>query len=443
MQDILSPAAEPQHARFHRQTILPPPEKTPQWGGADAKDAAAPRGWRGVAAAQEDWGELNTGKGAPALFVLDAGGWTVTKLAGLPEDHSCGQPVWTPDGAGLVFVAWPHAPLNFPATKRRLGIVFCYNRPCSLFHAPYAPPPAASKDAEPDAGAADAAAEAAPAEDLTGGQLLSAFAPVFSPEGGRLVFLSQDAAARSGVHSGTVSLHSLGWPSSEGGPAAKTVVPVIARPASPGSFPGLYAGGFPEAAFLSERVVLVNSQWYSQGVALAVDLETGAVAPVTPLGAEHGSWTVQGVCNGVIAAVASRPSSLPELLLAAAPLDLSAPAADAGSPLDLLAAAAALSAPSAWRPVAELAVADLAASLPDAAAAVEGVEAVLMEIKPTTGDKTLTFQSVVQAPKDRSGPCPVIVFPHGGPHTAVAANYYMPFAFLTRLGYCVVAVNYR
>jgi hypothetical protein len=58
--------------------------------------------------------------------------------------------------------------------------------------------------------------------------------------------------------------------------------------------------------------------------------------------------------------------------------------------------AAALSAPSAWRPVAELAVADLAASLPDAAAAVEGVEAVLMEIQPTTGDKTLTFQSVVQ-----------------------------------------------
>jgi acetyl esterase/lipase len=51
--------------------------------------------------------------------------------------------------------------------------------------------------------------------------------------------------------------------------------------------------------------------------------------------------------------------------------------------------------------------------------------------------------AAAQAPKDRSGPCPVIVFPHGGPHTAVAANYYMPFAFLTRLGYCVVAVNYR
>jgi len=48
-----------------------------------------------------------------------------------------------------------------------------------------------------------------------------------------------------------------------------------------------------------------------------------------------------------------------------------------------------------------------------------------------------------KAPKHRSGPCPVIVFPHGGPHSAVAINYYTPFAFLTALGYCVVAVNYR
>ena len=49
----------------------------------------------------------------------------------------------------------------------------------------------------------------------------------------------------------------------------------------------------------------------------------------------------------------------------------------------------------------------------------------------------------LQAPKERSGPAPVIIFPHGGPHTAIAINYYMPFALLTSLGYAVVAVNYR
>jgi hypothetical protein len=70
-------------------------------------------------------------------------------------------------------------------------------------------------------------------------------------------------------------------------------VPVVRRPASRGGFPGLYAGGFPESPFLSDRTVLVNSQWYSQTVGLAVDLVTGDVQPVTPLGWESGSWAVQ------------------------------------------------------------------------------------------------------------------------------------------------------
>ncbi len=52
---------------------------------------------------------------------------------------------------------------------------------------------------------------------LTSG-LQSAFSPQFAPAGGehkgggRLVFLSQDAACETGTHDGTVALHSLPWP---------------------------------------------------------------------------------------------------------------------------------------------------------------------------------------------------------------------------------------
>ena len=48
--------------------------------------------------------------------------------------------------------------------------------------------------------------------------LQSAFSPQFAPAGverkggGRLLFLSQDAACESGTHDGTVALHSLPWP---------------------------------------------------------------------------------------------------------------------------------------------------------------------------------------------------------------------------------------
>jgi hypothetical protein len=47
---------------------------------------------------QEDWGELYTGKKAPAIFVLDVGSWAVQQVKGLPTDTSFGQAVWAPDG---------------------------------------------------------------------------------------------------------------------------------------------------------------------------------------------------------------------------------------------------------------------------------------------------------------------------------------------------------
>lgn len=89
-------------------------EKTPQWGAPEdgPKDAAAPRTWRGVAAANEDWGELNTGKQAPSIYVLDINTWTVHQV-GLgcaveydedlpdPSTHTCW--VWHRWGNSVVW----------------------------------------------------------------------------------------------------------------------------------------------------------------------------------------------------------------------------------------------------------------------------------------------------------------------------------------------------
>ena len=59
--------------------------KTPAWGNSSAgpepaKDAAAPRTWRGVGEWGEDWGELNVGKQPPAVFVLDLEGFRVQRV---------------------------------------------------------------------------------------------------------------------------------------------------------------------------------------------------------------------------------------------------------------------------------------------------------------------------------------------------------------------------
>lgn len=41
---------------------------------------------------------LFSGKKPPTLFVLDTEHWAVQQVQGLPEDASCGQPVWSPQG---------------------------------------------------------------------------------------------------------------------------------------------------------------------------------------------------------------------------------------------------------------------------------------------------------------------------------------------------------
>jgi acylaminoacyl-peptidase len=62
----------------------------------------------------------------------------VQLVEGVPKDISAGQVVWAPppsQGEGkqyLVFVGWTSYSSNF-STTRKLGMKYCYNRPCALY----------------------------------------------------------------------------------------------------------------------------------------------------------------------------------------------------------------------------------------------------------------------------------------------------------------------
>lgn len=105
-----------------------------------------------------------------------------------------------------MFVCWEHqselATANFP---QRLGVRACFNRPCDL-----------RAVAWPQPAEVAGAGEEPPASHRLTSQLGSAFSPRFSQDGASLVFLSQQAALASGVHSATVSLHSLSWGDARG-----------------------------------------------------------------------------------------------------------------------------------------------------------------------------------------------------------------------------------
>ena len=178
-----------------------------------------------------------------------------------------------------MFVAWEHVASNFSDLRQRLGIVYCFNRPCALHAVPW-----------------PQAAAPAPAAPLTP-RLRSAFSPRFSPSGATLAFLSQQAAVESGVHSGTAALHALPWAGAAAGvlagapaPPPRTVVDVVWSPADADAFPGLYCSVLPDDPWVGEGTLLLTSQWGSATAIVAVDVASGAITRASP--PNGASWSL-------------------------------------------------------------------------------------------------------------------------------------------------------
>ena len=97
------------HTCSHFQ--VSPSEKTPAWCGPESlKDRAGPKSWRGVGAALEDWGELNTGE-----CVCVGGGMRVGGLRGCGGVAGDWGELNTVGGGGG---AWPFRRLKAVAGDR-------------------------------------------------------------------------------------------------------------------------------------------------------------------------------------------------------------------------------------------------------------------------------------------------------------------------------------
>ena len=402
----------------------------------ESKPACGPKTWRGLGEFQEDWGELNTGKRPPTLFVLDTTTGEVEAVQGLPENASVGQPQWSPDGSSLLFVGWPHTSPNFPNFPQRLGIVYCFNRPCGV-HAVRWPQPKERGGPESSA-----------AVHLTS-SVSSAFSPRFSPDGKTLVILSQEAAVESGVHSGTPALLSLPWsndvgtkggrttttPTTPPPPPIRRVVDVVWRPETESSFPGLYCSVLPEQPFLyttttttttaaqpQPSLLITTVQWKSNMAVVAIDPSTGTVTRVTP---DNGaSWSLLAINKEWLVVTESH----------------------LGQPCKIytthVVGERALSTPDQWS-WSLITLPDTEQVPDDVAAVLAQLETNIVQLTPTIGPTDTPFEAIIVKRKDLQGPLPTVVSPHGGPHSAYPAQYFMATSFLAACGYTVVLVNYR
>ena len=72
----------------------------------------------------------------------------------------------------------------------------------------------------------------------------------------------------------------------------------------------------------------------------------------------------------------------------------------------------------------------------------DGVSTSTYNLEPTVGPP-IRFSALLHLPSRSAHNCPLIVFPHGGPHSAFVHEWSTYVGGFLRLGFAVLKVNYR
>uniref|UniRef100_A0A8B9L766 acylaminoacyl-peptidase n=1 Tax=Astyanax mexicanus TaxID=7994 RepID=A0A8B9L766_ASTMX len=330
----------------------------------------------------EDWGEALISKSTPVLCVLDIEGNNVSVLEGIPDNISPGQAFWAPNDTGVVFVGWWHEPF-------RLGLKYCPNRRSSLFYV-----------------------------DLTGGkceQLSSDSAavcsPRLSPDLCRIVYLE---CGVYGPHQQCSKLCMYDWYTKK----TSVVVDVVKRAGEDG-FTGIYSSMLPHQCWSADsQRVLVSCAQRSRKVFNSSRCLGDSHHSNLCLGSEMGSWCLLTIHRDLMVVGCSSPNCPPSLRVGFLPAS--------GSESEV-----------AW------------VTLEEAQKQAEFDWQILTFTPPSEEDNSqypgLDFDAILLKPKGvkEGTKLPLIVTPHGGPHSVFVAEWFLSQAVLCRMGFGVLQVNYR
>lgn len=390
----------------------------------------------------EDWGEKFVGVGALAVFVVDQHEQRIHKVGDVDTAlWTVAQPCLIQAGSGaearyiLAYTAFYNLP-------RKLGLFSCFQRPYSIFFTELTAQ-LSSTSSEPVKLLHYKLSEG----------LKTARSIRCSPGSTRVVFLGHEVgfeehAGCSEIFSAEVSallqvLNTSSTPSTDSTRLYRKVVAEVAAPASTGGeasfgFPGVYAEALPARPFVSENELIMASQWASNTVVLSVTLRDSEPADVraVSVGAE-GTAAVLDVHDNYILCAISTPTAPPRIVLN----DLQGRSFKQNTPVNQ-------------------AVRLLRANAVGMAENKGPLSSVVLQDNRVLGLSWQTFsfntggvpfESIVIYPNNvhakygsRAGNVPVIMVPHGGPHSTMTTAYFHAYAFLAyQLGAAVVHVNYR
>ena len=407
----------------------------------------------------EMWGEKYQSQ-SPLfdMFVVDTGTGRVGKVQNVPGKahaekttlggYTLAQPVFDPTGEVLVFTAYDAG--GGPDMQRRLGLIYCQQRPCKLYATPIKNLLKNLSSSVEDGGDWDQT-------DSQWCCLTPKFriarCPRFSPHRqgvSALAFLSSKQGFDT--HSGCMELSSMRWANGEAVlQSIKTVVPQVNNPmesaesfglVSGMKFPGLFLNQLSSRPFLSSSHILATTNWGSTTKIVRICLESGDIR-LLKIGTDYfrdiSSQSVLCVSesSGVIIH-SSSPNECPRIWHIPASFLLDSDMViSQTSPRQIS---------SLSRPIA----ASVFSAIPPYPNLDFDVSIDVLDDLPKVGCASDNgfIQSILLLPRARTceihAPPPLITIPHGGPHSASLAAYVPSLAFLcSHGGYALLLVNFR
>ncbi|CAH2980507.1 unnamed protein product [Chilo suppressalis] len=329
---------------------------------------------------RQDWGEQLVGKYLSVIVVCKLQTETCMVLEGLPEAWCPGQVRFSADGQSVVGVAWDTEP-------RRLGLMFCTNRPSYIFNL--------TLDGHMRKISNDG---------------MAVRSPRFSPNGD-LFWLQRTVG---GPHHACHQLVMLG----NGKTKTTTVIDIVQdelKIAGGDSFYGVYCAALPERCFCADgKRLLLSTPQKNEIRSYIVDVDGGRIVDISNKEMPC-STTVLDIKSDVILAACSNLTTPAQLYVARLP--------SAGNESSIK-----------WVAV---------SSLCPIPAAVQSSRVQYMHLAHPPHDADVnSFSAILMLPKVE-GKAPLVVWPHGGPHSGFVNAFSMEAALFAMLGLASLQVNYR
>ncbi|KAF4315532.1 hypothetical protein BBO99_00009294 [Phytophthora kernoviae] len=373
---------------------------------------------------EDDWGEQYEGKKTASIFLATLATGKIEEVKGVQANLTCADVAFAPGDKELVFAA------TATDNPKRLGIIYCYNRPIALYHV--------MLDKKDQSKNVVKKLDLVPVDDesKTIGTMRS---PRFSPDGKQIAFL----ATRDIATHGTCSFLCVAdWATKQ----TSTVIPIRDEPDESEldvtkAFNGLFTGSLGGNAWSPDgKYIYVVTQVGSRVVWKYVEVATKSL--ISPEYVEGAGVGVESVVDRkgdyflVMVSSPTRPSSVFLVFIDPATGKYRAPPIaidDQQGVTQYIKRWEVYSIPTSVSdtPAAEKKLPDTPASLKD----------VLIPSVSSSRDYEATVMLPNVAPT--ADGYPVILELHGGPHGNSPVMYRSMCDFWAALGFATVTVNYR